>query len=180
MGKPFNKELARKSAEKTKELVSKLNNVLSKFEVKVGPLKDHDISLVCRANRSVEVHVELEVVRSDRWRRIREEFTTVRWPIAKKEKCEEYMRRNRVLIMMSVDENLTEMFFVECDKWVNEGGEERALAVRAGGKVYRYRKGGEERFWAISKDKVVWCKVEECPQLEEYILRVLNEKGYEC
>ncbi len=178
MGKPFDRDLARASEVKTRELVYRLNRSLSRFEARPGPLKNHDISLVCRANRDVEAFVE--VVRSDRWRRIRVEFPTVRWPIAKKEKCEEYMKKGSLLIMMSVNEDLTEMFFIECDEWVNGGREEKAPAVRAGGKLYRYRKGGEERFWAIDKNRVVWCKVGECRQLEEYIVEMLKSRGVQC
>ncbi len=66
MGKPFDRELVRKLVDKTREFVDGLNNVLSRFEIKVGSLKDHDMSLVCRANRNVEVHAKLEVVRSCR------------------------------------------------------------------------------------------------------------------
>ncbi len=180
MSKPFNAELARKSAEKTREFVDKLNKFLSRFTAKIGPLKDHDISLVCKANTAIEVYVELEVVRSDRWEKIRSKYPTVRWPIAKKEKCEDYIKKNRVLIMMSVDENLTEMFFIECAEWVKRGHEEKAPFVKAGGKAYRYRKGGEERFWSIGKNEVIWCKVEEGQQLEEYVLKALEKSGQMC
>lgn len=174
MGKPFDKELAKDAELKTKELVRILNNNLKYFVAELGPGKNSDLVLKHKLDPILEIHVEVEIVRGDRWKRIQKEYPTVRWPIAKKEKCIEYSRKGKLLIMMSANrDNLSEIFYVDCNTWINEGKEERAPYVRAGSKSYRYRKHQEERFWAIEKDKVHW-GVE---GLEKFLLDLSKRKG---
>jgi len=156
VSKPFDKDLAKKAEEKTKELVKVLNTTLKKYEASFGPQKDHDIEIRCKNNKEITIYVEVEVVRSDRWKRIKNEFKTVRWPIAKKKKCEEKYK-NKLAIMMSVNENdVKDMFYIDCETWISKGKEEKAPQVRAGGKIYRYRKETPEEFWAIDKQTAIW------------------------
>ena len=39
MGKPFNRDLARKATKKTAELVDLLNRILKEFRAELGPVK---------------------------------------------------------------------------------------------------------------------------------------------
>jgi len=157
MGKPYDNELAKKAEEKTKELVNVLNNTLRKYEAKYGPQKDHDIAIMCKNNNEIIIYVDVEVVRPDRWKQIKScKYPTVRWPIAKKKKCEEkYI--DKLAIMMSVNENdVKDVFYIDCETWISKGKEEKAPQVRAGGKIYRYRKETPEVFWAIDKQTAIW------------------------
>lgn len=177
MGKPFDKELARDAEAKTRELVQILNRYLKSFYAELGPGKNSDVILRCKSNPKVEINVEVEIVRGDRWKKIVNEYPTVRWPIAKKEKCVDYSDRGKLLIMMSANrDNLSEIFFVDCDTWVAMGKEEKAPFVKAGGKSYRYRKHQEERFWAIGKNEVQWG----IEKLETFLLDLLKRKNYQC
>lgn len=177
MGKPFDRELARDAEAKTKELVQTLNNYLKKFYAELGPGKNSDIILRCKYYPEIEINVEVEIVRDDRWRKIISEYLTVRWPISKKEKCADYSSKGKLLIMMSANrEDLKEIFYVDCDTWTTMGREEKASFVRAGGKSYRYRKYQEERFWAIGKDKVRWG----IEGLETFLLDLLRQRGLQC
>jgi hypothetical protein len=158
MGKPFDKDLARKATRRTAQLVSLLNKHLNEFHADLGPGKDSDIIITYLPEPAVNVFVEVEIVRADRWENIKKgEYTTVRWPLAKKHKCENYSKEGKLLILLSVNErNLSEMFYIDCESWVKQGHEEKAPFVRAGHKSYRYRKGQEEPFWAVEREKLVW------------------------
>jgi hypothetical protein len=175
MGKPFDSGLARKATERTAELVDLLNRNLKEFRAELGPGKDSDIVITHLTDPPVNVFVEVEIVRGDRWERIRSgEFSTVRWPLAKRYKCENYAREGKLLIMLSANEdNLGDMFYIDCASWVQRGREERAAFVKAGGQKYRYRKGQEEPFWAVERDKVVW-GVE---NLEKFLLNLMKSRN---
>jgi hypothetical protein len=174
MGKPFNRDLARKATKKTAELVDLLNRILKEFRAELGPGKDSDIIITYLSDPSVKVFVEAEIVGGDRWEKIKSgKYNTVRWPLAKKYKCENYSSKGRLLILLSANEvNLSDMFYIDCEPWVQQGHEERAAFVKAGGQRYRYRKGQEEPFWAIEKDKVVWG----VDKLEEFLLDLLKSR----
>ena len=178
MGKPFDKDLERFATEKTKVLVEILNKHMSKLEALLGPGKNSDIIITCKSNPQIKVLIEVEIVRRDRWEKIVNEYPTVRWPYAKKLKCEDYEKKGEILVMLSANEgNLEDIFYVECETWVKEGHEEKARYVSAGGKQYFYRKGGEEPFWAIEKDKVKW----DINEFESYLINLLKrKKGLEC
>jgi len=104
MGKPFDSGLARKATERTAELVDLLNRNLKEFRAELGPGKDSDIVITHLTDPPVNVFVEVEIVRGDRWERIRSgEFSTVRWPLAKRYKCENYAREGKLLIMLSAN-----------------------------------------------------------------------------
>jgi len=172
MGKPFNKDLAEKATVKTKELVNVLNMYLKRFNAIIGPGKDSDIIIICKSDPQIKVFVEVEIVRADRWERILSQYPTVRWPFAKKKKCEEYLKKEELLILLSAnEEKLDEIFYTDCKSWIELGHEERAPFVRAGGKSYRYRKGQEEPFWAIEKNKVKWG----IENFEEFLLNLLKQ-----
>jgi len=174
MGKPFDKELAREVTQRTKDLVHLLNINLTEFRAELGPGKDSDIIITRVSEPSVRVLVEVEIVRADRWEKIKQgEYSTVRWPLAKKHKCENYLKEGRLLILLSVNErNLKEMFYIDCESWIKQGHEEKAGFVRAGGKNYRYRKGQEEPFWAIEREKVTWG----IEKFEEFLLNLLKKR----
>ena len=177
LGKPFNEDLARKATEKTKELVDVLNSYLKKFHARLGPGRDSDIIITCKSDPKIKVFVEVEIVRADRWEKIISEYPTVRWPRAKKTKCEEYLREGKLLILLSANQgNVSEMFYIDCKSWVDLGHEEKAPFVRAGGKFYRYRKGQEEPFWAVEKNKVKWG----IENFEEFLLNLLKSKELLC
>ena len=57
MSKPFDKDLAKKAEEETKELVKVLNNTLKKYEASFGPQKDHDIEIKCKNNKEIIIYV---------------------------------------------------------------------------------------------------------------------------
>jgi hypothetical protein len=177
MGKPFDKDLADMATQKAAELVSLLNKHLKKFHAKLGPGKDSDIIITYLPEPSVNIFVEVEVVRADRWERIKKgKYPTVRWPLAKKHKCENYSKVGKLLILLSVNEsNLNEMFYIDCESWVKQGHEEKAPFVKAGGKGYRYRKGQEEPFWAIEKERVMWG----IEKFEDFLLTLLKGKNAE-
>jgi hypothetical protein len=173
LGKPFNKNLAKIATEKTKELVEVLNRHLKRFRAELGPGRDSDIIIICKSNPNIKVFVEVEVVRADRWEKIISQYSTVRWPLAKKTKCKEYSSEGKLLILLSVNqEDVTKMFYIDCESWVDMGHEEKAPFVRAGRKSYRYRKGQEEPFWAIEKDKVEWG----IEGFEEFLANLLIKK----
>lgn len=164
MGKPFNSELAEKSRQKEIELVKKLQQIFKTLRPELGPGKNHNIEIFLE-NRKIAA-VEVEVVRKDRWEKIKTEYKTVRWPKSKKR----YATEEVPVFMASVPEDLSDIFAINAKTWVQEGEEEKAPFVRAGGKVYRYRKGGEEPFWAIDKSKVRWG----FEKLEKYIMETLG------
>jgi hypothetical protein len=172
MSKPFDKELAKKAEEKTKELVKALNNTLKKYEALFGPQKDHDIAIICKNNKEIIIYVDVEVVRPDRWKLIKScKYPTVRWPIAKKKKCEEKYK-DKLAIMMSVNENdVKDMFYIDCETWISKGKEEKEQQVRAGGKIYRYRKETPEPFWAIDKQTAIWG----IDKLEDFLDKLVND-----
>jgi hypothetical protein len=76
MGKPFNRDLARKATKKTAELVDLLNRILKEFRAELGPGKDSDIIITYLSDPSVKVFVEAEIVGGDRWKRSRVGNTT--------------------------------------------------------------------------------------------------------
>lgn len=164
MSKPFDFELAKKIRQKEIKLVEKLKQVFKTLRPEVGPGKNHDIEIF-QENRKIAA-VEVEVVRKDRWNRIKTKYKTARWPEAKKRYAEDEIP----VFMASVSEDLSDIFFIDAKTWVQEGKEEKEMFVRAGGKAYRYRKGGEERFWAIDKSRVNWG----FDGLEEYIIKTLG------
>lgn len=177
MGKPFDKELARTAEESTRQLVNILNSCFKKFHASLGPGKNSDIIITCKSNPEIKVFIEVEIVRADRWKKIVNEYPTVRWPLAKKEKCKEWSKKGKILILLSANqESLSETFYIDCETWVSLGHEERASFVRAGGKSYMYRKGQEEPFWAIEKDRVKWG----IENLEEFLLSLLETRGLHC
>jgi hypothetical protein len=177
LGKPFDKNLANMATEKTKELVEVLNRHLKRFLAEVGPGRDSDIIITCKSDSDINVFVEVEVVRADRWEKIISKYSTVRWPLAKKTKCEEYSSEGKLLILLSVNqEDVSKMFYIDCESWVDMGHEEKSPFVRAGGKGYRYRKGQEEPFWAIEKDKVEWS----IEKFEEFLVNILKKKKLLC
>ena len=178
MGKPFDRDLARAATEKTKELIVVLNKHLKQFKATLGPGRNSDIIIICKSNPQIKVLVEVEIVRKDRWEKIeRGEYRTVRWPLAKREKCREYSNKGEILIMLSANEaDLSKIFYIDCETWVNMGHEEKARYVRAGGKKYIYRKGQEEPFWAIEKDKVKWG----IEGFEEFLLELLMRRELRC
>jgi hypothetical protein len=47
--------------------------------------------------------------------------------------------------------------------------------VKAGGKGYRYRKGQDEPFWAIEKERVMWG----IEKFEDFLLTLLKGKNAE-
>lgn len=175
MGKPFDKELARKSREKETLLVNKLNAIFRKLTATLGPGKNFDIIITCKINPLCKAYVEVEVVRPDRWEKIKNKYNTIRWPLSKKVK---YEGKTELILMASVkgDNDLSEIFIINYETWVKEGHEEKAPFVRAGGKPFRYRKGQEEPFWAIEKEKAIWGY----DKLEEYILIEMNKRGMRC
>jgi len=177
LGKPFNRGLAEWATERTKELVKVLNNNLKKLRAELGPGKDSDVILACKSNPNIKVYLEVEIVRVNRWERITSKYVTVRWPLAKKTKCKEYMNEGKLLVLLSANEkSLDQIFYIDCRSWVEQGHEERAPFVRAGGKTYRYRKGQEEPFWAIEKDKVKWG----IENFENFLLNLMRDNGMLC
>lgn len=180
LSKPFDKDLERRATEKTKELVAILNKHLTKLAASLGPGKNSDIVISCKSNPSIKVDVEVEIVREDRWKNIVSgKYPTVRWPYAKVQKCEKYSKEGKILLMLSANEgNLSEILYIDCETWVRMGHLEKARAVRTeNNKKYIYRKGGEEPFWGIEKDKVNWG----IAKLEEVIINLLKEKkGVQC
>ncbi|MBS7633920.1 hypothetical protein KEJ34_00225 [Candidatus Bathyarchaeota archaeon] len=110
--------------------------------------------------------IEVEVVRQDRWGKIKTQYPTVRWSAAKKR----YAIDEFPVFMASTPDDLSDIFIIDAKTWVREGKEERERFVRAGGKTYVYRKGGEEPFWAIGKDRVHWGYGD----IEKYILKILG------
>jgi len=178
LGKPFDKDLARDATERTGKLVDVLNKYLKKFHAKLGPGKDSDIIIICKSQPDIKVFIEVEMVRADRWKKIiAGEYPTVRWPLAKKYKCEKYLSEGKLLVLLSANlENPTEMLYIDCESWINLGHEERAPFVRAGGKSYRYRKGQEEPFWAVGREKVR----EGIENFEEFLTDFLGSRGYRC
>lgn len=105
-------------------------------------------------------------MRKDRWNRIKTKYKTARWPEAKKRHASDEIP----VFMASIPEDLSDIFIIDAKTWVQEGKEEKERFVRAGGKAYRYRKGGEEPFWAIDKNRVYWG----FEDLEKYILKTLG------
>lgn len=164
MSKPFDKELAKKSRKKEAELVEKLNKIFKILRAELGPGKNHNIELFFE-NRKVAA-IEVEVVRQDRWVKIKTQYPTVRWSAAKKR----YATNEVPVFMASTPDDLSDIFVIDAETWVMEGKEERERFVRAGGKTYVYRKGGEEPFWAIDKGRVHWGYGD----LEKYILITLG------
>lgn len=164
MSKPFDSSLAKKTRQKEVELVKKLTQVFKTLKPEVGPGKNHDIEIFYQNSKVAAV--EVEVVRKDRWDKIKSKYPTVRWPEAKKRHAE-----NEVPVFMaSVPDDLSDIFIIDAKTWVQEGKEEKAMFVRAGGKAYRYRKGGEEPFWAMDKSKVHWGYEE----LEKFMMKTLK------
>jgi hypothetical protein len=164
MSKPFDRELAKKARKKEAELVEKLKRTFKKLRVELGPGKDHNIELFFE-NRKVAA-IEVEVVRQDRWNKIKSTYPTVRWSAAKKR----YAADAIPVFMASTPDDLSDIFIIDAKTWVERGREEKERFVRAGGRAYIYRKGGEEPFWAIDKTKVHWGY----EGLEEYILKTLG------
>lgn len=150
MSKPFDVELAKRTRQKEIKLVQKLKEIFEKLRPEVGPGKNHDIEIF-QEDRKIAA-IEVEVVRQNRWKKIKTEYPTARWPEAKKRYAEDEIP----VFMASVPQDLSEIFIIDAKTWVQEGKLEKARFVRAGGKAYRYRKGGEEHFWAIDKNKVLW------------------------
>jgi len=165
MSKPFNFELARKTRQKEVELVEKLKKVFKTLRPELDPGKNHDIEIF-QESRKVAA-IEVEVVRKDRWDKIKTKYKTARWPEAKKRFAEDEIP----VFMASVPDDLSDIFIIDAKTWVQEGKEEKERFVRAGGKTYAYRKGGEEPFWAIEKSKVYWGFEE----LEKYIIKTLSD-----
>jgi hypothetical protein len=164
MSKPFNSELAKKSRQREAELVKKLQQTFKTLQPQLGPGKNHNIELFLQ-NRKVAA-IEVEIVRKDRWDKIKTKYKTARWPEAKKR----YATDEIPVFMASTPEDLSDIFAIDAKTWVEKGEEEKAGFVSAGGKRYRYRKGGEEPFWAIDKSKVHWG----FEKLEEYIMKTLG------
>lgn len=169
MGKPIDYGLVKKEKELRTIWVNKLNNEVFKvLRAQMPSGKNTDVIVYDPRDPSRKIHLEVEFVRSDRWEKIKGcKYETVRWPIAKKEKYREFQG---CLVMVSVKEDLSDIFYIDYKKWVLNGSEEKAPFVRAGGKVYRYRKGAEERFWAIPKQAVCWGYDE----FETYLLSLLS------
>lgn len=165
MSKPFDVELAKKTRQKETKLVEKLKQVFKKLRPELGPGKNHNIEIF-QENRKIAA-IEVEVVRKDRWNKIKTKYKTVRWPEAKKRHAEDEIP----VFMASIPEDLSDIFILDAKTWVQEGKEEKERFVRAGGKAYRYRKGGEEPFWALDKGRVHWGFEE----LEKYILKTLGD-----
>jgi hypothetical protein len=164
MSKPFDIELAKKARKKEVGLVEKLKQLFKTLRVELGPGKNHNIELFLE-NRKIAA-IEVEVVRQDRWNKIKTKYPTVRWSAAKKR----YATEEMPVFMASTPDDLSDIFVIDARTWVREGREEKERFVRAGGKTYVYRKGGEEPFWAIDKNKVHWGY----DGLEEYILKTLG------
>lgn len=166
MGKPFNIDLARKARKKEVELSEKLKSLFKQLKPELGPGKNHDIELFCDQRKIAAL--EVEVVRQDRWAKIKEKYPTARWPIGKKRYAEDEIP----VFMTSVCEDLSDILAIDARTWVLEGKEEKAPFVRAGGQPIRYRKGQEEPFWGIDKSKAHWC----FEGLEDYIIKKLGIK----
>lgn len=164
MSKPFDIELAKKARKKEVGLVEKLKQIFKTLRVELGPGKNHDIELFL-GDRKIAA-IEVEVVRQDRWNKIKTRYPTVRWSAAKKR----YATEAIPVFMASTPDDLSDIFVIDARTWVKEGKEEKERFVRAGGKTYVYRKGGEEPFWAIDKNKVHWGY----DGLEEYMLKTLG------
>lgn len=175
MGKPFDKELASMSRELEILLVNKLNTFFKKLTATLGPGKNFDIVITCKTNPLFKAYIEVEIVRPDRWEKIKNKYDTIRWPLGKKSKHEDKIE---LILMASVkgDSNLSEIFIINYETWVKEGHEEKAPFVKAGGKPFRYRKGQEEPFLAIEKNRASWGY----DKLEEYILMEMNKRGMRC
>jgi hypothetical protein len=182
MSKPFEPEEAKIAEEKTKELVNMLNHVLKKYVAELGPQKDHDIVFRCKSNPNIIIYVDVEAARGDRWRKVianrSGKYKTVRWPIAKKEKCEEkYIKRKLIAVMLTFNrDNVEEMVYIDCETWVREGQEETALFVRTARREFRYRKETPEKFWGIDKSRVIWG----VQNLESFLDGLLQRKGIKC
>lgn len=164
LSKPFDFELAKKTRKKEIELVKKLKKIFKILRPELGPGKNHDVEIF-RENSKIAA-IEVEVVRQDRWNKIKTKYKTARWPQAKKR----YAFNEIPVFMASVPHDLSDIFIIDAKTWVREGKEEKARFVRAGGKAYRYRKGGEEPFWAIDKSIVHWG----FEGLEKYIIKTLD------
>jgi hypothetical protein len=182
MSKPFEPEEARIAEEKTKELVSKLNRVLKRYVAELGPQKDHDMAFRCRSNPSIVIYVDVEAARGDRWRKVIADrsgrYKTVRWPIAKKNKCiEKYIKEKLIAILLTFNrDNVEEMVYIDCETWVREGQEETAPFVHTARRGYRYRKETPEKFWGIDKSRVIWG----IQNLERFLDELLQRKGLKC
>jgi len=164
MSKPFDVELAKKTRQKEIKLVEKLKQIFKTLRPELGPGKNHNIEIF-QENRKIAA-MEVEVVRKDRWNKIKTKYKTARWPEAKKR----YAQDEIPVFMASVPEDLSDIFVIDAKTWVQEGTEEKERFVRAGGKAYTYRKGGEEPFWAIDKSRVHWGFEE----LETYLKKALG------
>jgi hypothetical protein len=180
MSKPFEPEEAKIAEEKTEKLVEILNSILKKYRAELGPQKDHDMAFICKGNPNIVIYVDVEAIPDERWKNIKDKYPTVRWPMAKKTKCEEkYLKRNLLAIMMSFDrdnlENI-EMFYIDCETWIKEGKLETARVVRTRHRRYVYREQTPEQFWAIDKKRVIWG----VQNLEEFLDRLLQRKGLKC
>jgi hypothetical protein len=180
MSKPFEPEEARIAEEKTRELVSKLNRVLKRYVAELGPQKDHDMAFRCRSNPSIVIYVDVEAARGDRWRKViagrSDRYKTVRWPMAKKKKCEEKYR-NLIAIMLTFNrDNVEEMVYIDCETWVREGKPETATRVRTTHREHIYRKETPEEFWGIDKNRAVWG----IQNLERFLDELLQRKGLKC
>jgi hypothetical protein len=164
MSKPFDVELAKKTRQKEIKLVEKLKHVFKTLIPELGPGKNHNIKIFWE-NREIAA-IEVEVVRQDRWNKIKTKYPTVRWSEAKKR----YATDEIPVFMASTPDDLSDIFIIDAQTWVKEGKEEKERFVRAGGKAYIYRKGGEEPFWAMDKSKVHWG----FEKLEKYIMKTLG------
>jgi hypothetical protein len=182
MSKPFEPEEAKIAEEKTKELVNMLNRVLKKYVAELGPQKDHDLAFKCKSDPSIVIYVDVEVARGDRWRKVianrSGKYKTVRWPIAKKNKCvEKYINRGLIAIMLTFNrDNVEEMVYIDCETWVDKGGVETAAFVRTEHGKHRYRKETPEQFWGIDKSRVIWG----IQNLESFLDELLQRKGLKC
>ncbi|MEM0382364.1 MAG: hypothetical protein QW580_06895 [Nitrososphaerota archaeon] len=171
MSKPFDRELAKKEEVTRKKLVEKLNKVFKRLKAEVRGGKNADIVIYDRKDPSTPIYLEMEGARPDRWDKIKTgKYPTVRWPLAKKEKYKDF---KAPLVMATVrdDEEVSDICVIDYDTWIKEGHEEKERYVRAGGKAYSYRKGGEEPFWAIARGKAHWGY----EGLEEYLISVLEK-----
>lgn len=173
MSKPFQRDLMEKAREKEKELAAKLDSLFKTLNAEPGPAKKCDNIVLKHGERKV-AYLEVEIVGQDRWERLKTRYPTVRWPLAKKETCPEKEREDGIPVFMaSVPEDLSDIAIIEARKWIEKGREEKSLFVRAGGQFFRYRKGGEEKFWAIDKNELFWG----FEGLEEYLLSVLKDRN---
>lgn len=153
------------------KLVDKLNSIFKKLNAKMLSGRNTDIEVYDPNNPSICIYLEMEAVGGDRWDRIKSKYPTVRWSLAKKEK---YSKTDKPIVMVSVrKDDLSDIFAIEYSLWVKEGHLEKERHVTAGGKRYVYRKGGEEPFWAISKDKVHWGY----EGLEEYLISIMKKSS---